>query len=213
MKIARQTLGVGFCAMLVGGPVAAADLPRLDAPLGGRLVESDAVLRRVGNGPVEAVGISGITWITVDPIDVTIRIRPSRDGLSLRRLPANLWPEMTETLALAGAVAGITPVPWLDVRTAGGAAAGTVLVLSDAAGHTAFRITGSATTVTKRGTKVELVGRVRRRGSGISSALSEACSIPATRMSGKGLSGAGSRAAAPLLLRRRSWAGSAEHAG
>jgi len=130
--------------------------------VGRDLVESDAVLRRIGNGPVRSAGISGLTWVTVDPIDVTVRIRPARDGLRLRRLPAGLWPELTETLALAGAVAGTPPVPWVDVATAGRAAAGTLLVLSDASGHTALRITGSATALTSGGTKVELVGRVRR---------------------------------------------------
>lgn len=155
-------LCVCLAGVFAGGAAAAEDPPRLDAPIGRELVESDAVLRRTGGGPVEAAGISGLAWTTVDPVEVTIRIRADREGLTLRKLPAELWPELDNSVALAGAVAETPPFDWVDVPTAGRAAAGTVLVLSDAAGHTAFRISGSATALTEAGTKVELVGRVRR---------------------------------------------------
>ncbi len=136
--------------------------PAAGEPLGRELVASDAVLRRIGTGPVQAAGISGLTWVTVEPIDVTIRVRPAQAGLSLRELPAGIWPELTDTLALAGAVAATEPVEFVDLPTASRGAAGRILVLSDAAGHSAFRITGSATAVSEKGTTVELVGRVRR---------------------------------------------------
>jgi hypothetical protein len=136
--------------------------PTAGEAFGRELETSDAVLRRIGAGPVRAAGITGLTWITVDPVDVTIRIRPARTGLSLRELPAGIWPELTDTVALAGAVTATDPVGYVDLPTANRAAAGRVLVLSDAAGHTALRITGSATAVSQRGTTVELVGRVRR---------------------------------------------------
>jgi len=148
--------------VVVGEP--AEDLPAAAAGEGfGRELESsDAVLRRVGAGPVQAAGISGLTWITVEPVDVTIRLRPSREGLALRALPAGIWPELTDTIALAGAVAATEPVDSVDLPAANRGAAGAVLVLSDAAGHVAFRITGSATAVSASGTTVELAGRVRR---------------------------------------------------
>lgn len=130
--------------------------------LGRELVTSDAALRRVGGGPVQAAGIDGLTWITVEPVDVTIRLRAAREGLSLRELPAGIWPELTDTVALAGAVAATEPAGFIDLPAANRGAAGRVLVLSDAAGHAAFRVTGSATAVSQRGTTVELVGRVRR---------------------------------------------------
>jgi len=136
--------------------------PAAGEAFGRELVTSDAVLRRSGSGPVRAAGISGLTWVTLEPIEVTIRVRPARQGLSLRELPAGIWPELTDTVALAGAVAETDPVGFVELPTASRAAAGRVLVLSDAAGHTALRITGSATAVSEKGTKVELVGRVRR---------------------------------------------------
>ncbi|WP_405223375.1 hypothetical protein [Lentisalinibacter sediminis] len=136
--------------------------PAAGEAFGRALEASDAVLRRLGAGPVQAAGISGLTWVTVEPIDVTIRVRPAQAGLSLRELPAGIWPELTDTLALAGAVAATDPVEFVDLPAANRTAAGRVLVLSDAAGHTAFRITGSATAVSEKGTTVELVGRVRR---------------------------------------------------
>ncbi|WP_405228769.1 hypothetical protein [Lentisalinibacter sediminis] len=136
--------------------------PAAGEAFGRALEASDAVLRRLGAGPVRAAGISGLTWVTVEPIDVTIRVRPAQAGLSLRELPAGIWPELTDTLALAGAVAATDPVEFVDLPAANRTAAGRVLVLSDAAGHTAFRITGSATAVSAKGTTVELVGRVRR---------------------------------------------------
>jgi len=145
----------------VGEPGMPADRAAGEA-FGRELETSDAVLRRIGTGAVQAAGISGLRWITVEPVDVTIRVRPARAGLSLRELPARIWPELTDTLALAGAVAATDPVGFVDLPTANRGAAGRVLVLSDAAGHTALRITGSATAVSEKGTTVELVGRVRR---------------------------------------------------
>ncbi len=147
--------------------IAVGDSPTLPEPAAGEafgreLVTSDAVLRRVGSGPVQAAGIDGLTWVTVEPIEVTIRVRPARQGLLLRELPAAIWPELTDTVALAGAVAATEPVGFIDLPAANRRAVGRVLALSDAAGHTAFRITGSATAVSERGTTVELVGRVRR---------------------------------------------------
>lgn len=136
--------------------------PAAGEAFGRELVSSDAVLRRIGSGPVRAAGISGLTWVTLEPIEVTIRVRPARQGLSLRELPAGIWPELTDTVALAGAVAETDPVGFVDLPTASRAAAGRVLVLSDAAGHTALRITGSATAVSEKGTTVELAGRVMR---------------------------------------------------
>jgi len=136
--------------------------PAAGEAFGRELEASDAVLRRIGAGPVQAAGISGLTWVTVEAIDVTIRVRPARSGLTLRELPAGIWPELTDTVALAGAVAATDPVEFVDLPTANRGAAGRVLVLSDAAGHTVFRITGSATAVSEKGTTVELVGRVRR---------------------------------------------------
>lgn len=173
MRLAGLTPFAALFALTLAMPARAQIDPRWEEPLampreptgealGEGLVESDAVLRRIGAGPVRAAGISGLTWVTIDPVGVTIRIRPARKGLWLRELPAAIWPELTGTLTLAGAVAQHAPRPWIDVPTAGRAAAGTVLVLSDAAGHTAFRITGSATALSPQGTKVELVGRVRR---------------------------------------------------
>lgn len=136
--------------------------PGAGEALGRELVTSDVVLRRIGTGPVQAAGIDGLSWITVEPVDVTIRLRAARDGLALRELPAGIWPELTDTVALAGAVAATEPVDFVDLPAANRGAAGRLLVLSDAAGHTAFRITGSATAVSQRGTTVELAGRVRR---------------------------------------------------
>jgi hypothetical protein len=136
--------------------------PVVGEAFGRELETSDAVLRRIGAGPVQAAGIDGLTWITVEPVDVTIRLRAARDGLSLRELPPGIWPELTDTVALAGAAAATEPADYVEMPTANRAAAGHVLVLSDAGGHTAFRITGSATAVSELGTTVELVGRVRR---------------------------------------------------
>jgi hypothetical protein len=133
-----------------------------EAPLGRELEESDAVLRRWGRGKVESLGITGLTWATIDPIRLVIRLRATAEGTRLRRLPADSWPDLTHSLTLEGAVAAARPVPYVDLPVARRAAAGTVLVLSDASGHMAFRVTGSAATATERGTLVELVGRVRR---------------------------------------------------
>jgi hypothetical protein len=145
----------------VGAPRALPE-PVVGEAFGRELVASDAVLRRIGSGPVQAAGISDLTWVTVEPVDVTIRVRPSRQGLSLRELPAGIWPELTDTVVLASAVAATDPVGFVELPTANRAAAGRVLVLSDAAGHNAFRITGSATAVSEQGTTVELAVRVRR---------------------------------------------------
>jgi hypothetical protein len=133
-----------------------------EAPLGRELEESDAVLRRRGRGEVESLGITGLTWATIDPIRLVIRLRATAEGTRLRRLPADSWPDLTHSLTLEGAVAAARPVPYVDLTVARRAAAGTILVLSDASGHVAFRVTGSAATATERGTLVELVGRVRR---------------------------------------------------
>ena len=132
------------------------------APLGRQLSESDAVLRRQGRGQVRSLGIDGLTWATIDPIRMIIRLRATEDCAELRRLPPESWPELTHSLTLEGAVAGSPPVPHVDLAVGRRAAAGTVLVLSDASGHLAFRITGSAATADEEGTIVELAGRVRR---------------------------------------------------
>ncbi len=128
-----------------------------------RLTEADAMLRRRGDRPVESVGFEGLDWITLEPVDVTIRLRPSSPGSRLYALPADSWATMETAEALAAALADAGPVGWIDLPAARRGAAGRVVALRyEDGGMAVIRFTGSTTTVTPEGTVVTLAARVRR---------------------------------------------------
>ena len=126
------------------------------------LMESEAVFRRQGSGNVENDGFSGLDWFTVEPINVTIRLRAVESGATLHRLAASSWSAAATRDRLATILADSTPLAYVDIPTARGQAAATLIALGGEGGNVMIRLTGSTTSVSSAGTTVTLTASVRR---------------------------------------------------
>ena len=127
-----------------------------------RLEQSAGRFQRRGSGAVESVGTTGLTWVTLEPIDVTIRLRAAHADASLRPLARSSWNDITTSEDLQAMQELVSAVPYIDVPAARGGAAGTVIALSDSDGDVLIHLTGSDTAVSQMGTTVTLIASVRR---------------------------------------------------
>lgn len=127
-----------------------------------RLEESKAVLRREGAGNVEIDGVPGLDWITIDPIDVTIRLRAAEPKDTLHRLAASGWGVAITRDQLATMLADAPSLEYIEIPTARGQAAGVLIALSGDGGDVLIYLTDSTTSVSSAGTTVMLTASVRR---------------------------------------------------
>lgn len=126
------------------------------------LQESAAVLRRHGPGDVDSEGIQGLAWVTIEPIDVTIRLRATEANATLFAPGDSSWGAAANQDQLARILADARPVDFVDIPTARDQAAGTVIALSGDGNDVLIRLTGSTTAVSPAGTTVTLSANVRR---------------------------------------------------
>ena len=126
------------------------------------LQETEAVLRRQGPGEVDGEGIQGLAWVTIEPVDVTIRLRATEVNATLFAPGASSWGAATDQDQLAMILADARSVDFVDIPTARDQAAGTVIALSGDGNDVLIRVTGSTTAVSSAGTTVTLTASVRR---------------------------------------------------
>ena len=126
------------------------------------LVETEAVLRRRGPGEVDSEAIEGLDWVTIEPIDVTIRLRATAANATLYAPGAPSWGAAATQDQLTSVLADAIPVEFVDIPTARDQAAGTVVALSGDGNDVLIRLTGSTTDVSSDGTTVTLTASVRR---------------------------------------------------
>jgi hypothetical protein len=126
------------------------------------LQETEAVLRREGSGEVDSHGIEGLAWVTIEPIDVTIRLRATEANAMLFAPGDSGWAAAANQDQLARILADARFVDFVDIPTARDQAAGTVIALSGDGHDVLIRVTGSTTAVSSAGTTVTLAASVRR---------------------------------------------------
>jgi hypothetical protein len=126
------------------------------------LQETEAMLRREGPGEVDSAGIEGLTWVTIEPIDVTIRLRATDANATLFAPGASSWDAAADQDQLARILADARSVDFVDIPTARDKAAGTVIALAGDGNDVLIRLTGSTTAVSSAGTTVTLTASVRR---------------------------------------------------
>ena len=133
-----------------------------DLEISPALQETEAVLRRQGPGDVDSEGIEGLAWVTIEPIDVTIRLRATEANATLFVPFATSWSAAANQDQLAMILADARSVDFVDIPTARDQAAGTVIALSSEGSDVLIRLTGSTTAVSSAGTTVTLTASVRR---------------------------------------------------
>jgi hypothetical protein len=126
------------------------------------LQETAAVLRREGPGEVDSEGIRGLAWVTIEPVDVTIRLRATRANATLFTPGALSWGAVANRDQLASLLADARSVEFVDIPTARDQATGTVIALSGDGQVILIRVSGSTTAVSSAGTTVTLTASVRR---------------------------------------------------
>lgn len=128
-------------------------------PLG---VERSFRLERVGRGPVRGDDRLGLTWKTVDPLSVVIRMS-GREGTTGRfaRLDPASYHELETEQSLTRALEERELAEMLEIATANGAAAGTVFALVYPDERYLLLAEHSSTSLSELGTTVTLSGRYR----------------------------------------------------
>lgn len=126
-----------------------------------QLRESEMTLTRVATADVAPAEESPLTWITREPIDVTIRLRPVDADAEIRQLDLETWNRTWTRDDIARRISASRPVPYVDVPAARNAAADTILAISDDSGDALLRITTSATHLSQLGTTVTLAVLMR----------------------------------------------------
>ena len=126
------------------------------------LRETEVVLLREGPGEVDSEGLRGLSWITIEPIDVTIRLRASQANVTLVAPGASSWGAAAHQDQLTRILADARSVDFVDIATARGQAAGTIIALRGDGNDVLIRLTGSTTAVSSTGTIVTLTASVRR---------------------------------------------------
>ena len=145
---------------VVGDEVDEVETP-VDVERSPALEESDAVFRRQGSGEVESDGAGGLAWVTIEPIDVTIRLRAAAANATLHAPGASSWSAANQD-QLAMILADAPSLDYVDIPTARDQAAGTLIAVSGDGNDVLIRLTGSNTAVSSAGTTVTLTASVRR---------------------------------------------------
>ena len=138
------------------------EAPSANLEMSPALRETEAVLRRRGRGEVDSEAIEGLDWVTIEPIDVTIRLRASAANATLFAPGASSWGAVANQDQLASILADAVSVEFVDIPTARDQAADTVIALSGDGNDVLIRLTGSTTAVSSDGTTVTLTASVRR---------------------------------------------------
>jgi hypothetical protein len=120
-------------------------------------------LERIGRGPVEGGAPLGLTWKTIDPIAVVIRVSAREEGGGgFARLEPAAWERLNGPEALARMLEGHELADSLEIPTANDAAAGTVFAIVRPEERYLLLTEHSRTRLSELGTTVTLVGRYRR---------------------------------------------------
>lgn len=121
-----------------------------------KLRESAMTLTRQAASNVAPAETSPLTWITREPVNVTILLRPTDPDAEIRQLPLETWAHTLTPDDLERKIAALRPVPYVDVPAARNGAADTVLAISGGAADAVIRITASTTRLSQLGTTVTL---------------------------------------------------------
>lgn len=122
----------------------------------------DFALRRIGPGGVRGAEPFGITWRTIDPIKVTIRIKASSDGATkIARLDPNDFQRAQTRAELVEIVDRCISADAIDFDTANAAATGQVLAVRNEDQHFILEASASETFLTDAGTTVVVTGRYK----------------------------------------------------
>jgi len=123
----------------------------------------DFVFRRVGRGDVSGADPFGITWKTVDPIRVTIRLAGAADGATkIARIDASDFREARTRAEVEEIVDRCVEDEMIEVDTARAAAAGEVFAVVNDEQRFLLEAFASETTLTDAGTTVVVAGRYKR---------------------------------------------------
>lgn len=131
------------------------------APSPHHLALSMLTLQRQGAGPVEPAATTPLTWVTREPVDVTLRLQAADAAAELRQLHASSWDNILTREALAERLSNVPSVPYIDVPAARNGAAGTIIALSGDGDNILIHLSGSSTSVSALGTTVTLMASVR----------------------------------------------------
>jgi hypothetical protein len=126
-----------------------------------KLRESAMTLTRQAASNVAPAETSPLTWVTREPVNVTILLRPTDPDAEIRQLPPETWKHTLTLDGLERKIADLRPLPYVEVPAARNGAAGTVLAISGSGGYTMIRITASTTRLSQLGTTVKLAILVR----------------------------------------------------
>jgi hypothetical protein len=126
-----------------------------------QLRESEMTLTRVATADVAPAEKSPLTWITREPVNVTIRLQPVGADAEIRQLDLETWNHTLTRDGLRRRISTSRPMPYVDVPTARNAAADKILAISGDSGDALLRITTSATRLSQLGTTVTLAVLIR----------------------------------------------------
>ena len=119
-------------------------------------------LQRVGAGSVAGGEPFGITWKTVEAVEVVIRVTPRADEPArLARLDSADYDTLETRVDLGRALERVELAETLEIPTANGAASGAVLAVVRPDEQLVLRTDHSTTSLSELGTTVTLSGRYR----------------------------------------------------
>lgn len=122
----------------------------------------DFVLQRIGPGHVSGADPFGITWRTIDPIQVTIRVEASADGATkIARLDPVDFRRVQTRAELVEIVDQCTSADAIDFDTANAAATGQVLAVRNEDQRFILQASASKTFLTDAGTTVIVTGHYK----------------------------------------------------
>ena len=122
----------------------------------------DFALRRIGPGGVSGSEPFGITWRTIDPIKVTIRLKASSNGATkIARLDPIDFQRAQTRAELVEIVDRCTSTDAIDFDTANAAATGQVLAVRNEGRRFILQASASKTFLTDAGTTVVVTGRYK----------------------------------------------------
>lgn len=123
---------------------------------------ADFSFERVGPGDLSGANVFGITWKTVDPIQVTVQVAAAADGATkIARLDAADFRDVQTQSQLAEIVDRCTANEVIEFDTANAAAAGQVFAVINGEQRYILQASASETQLTEAGTTVVVTGRYK----------------------------------------------------
>ena len=126
-----------------------------------KLRESRLTLTRQAALYVAPADRSPLTWITLEAVNVTIRLRPADPEAGIHQLDLQSWDQTLTRDGLERRISASRTVPYVDIAAARNGAADTVIAISGGSGNVLIRITNSATSLSPLGTTVTLAALIR----------------------------------------------------